>query len=327
MQTLHLRFRALRAISLRPGLSRWRTPSMPVASKWKDASPLPNHPRANLAVGSPSDTGRAGMKGLPGLSNSPGPTSAVGSQSSTECAGPKDVPRLLGGSARSTAKRSPGAFPGSCLTPLRPSCALEWRPASRPPDGILCPVAGAGVPGAPRLRAARKGASAHCDGRLPVLPCRVCRWQTSRELPPYPALHEAGDMGEVHRQAHASAALWAAWDGLSFPLRLPRCEHALRPGARSVWEKTVGRLSDGAGTSRSEATVVRPTGRLKPDPFRKSRRQTSPLFCADTPPLVTGQEPNGTRVPDVAQRRSVCTLQAQLSSLTEEGAWRATTSQ
>jgi len=53
MQTLHLRFRALRAISLRQGLSRWRTPS---------------------------DAKRAGMKGPPGLSNSPGPTVAVGSR-------------------------------------------------------------------------------------------------------------------------------------------------------------------------------------------------------------------------------------------------------
>ena len=53
MQTLHLRFRDLRAISLRQGLSRWRTPS---------------------------DAERAGMKGSPGLSNSPWPTLAVGSR-------------------------------------------------------------------------------------------------------------------------------------------------------------------------------------------------------------------------------------------------------
>lgn len=53
MQTLHLQFRGLRAISLRQSLSRWRTPS---------------------------DAMRAGMKGPPGLSNSPGPTSAVGSR-------------------------------------------------------------------------------------------------------------------------------------------------------------------------------------------------------------------------------------------------------
>jgi len=53
MQTLHLWFRDLRAISLRQGLSRWRTPS---------------------------DAMCAGMKGPPGLSNSPGPTLAVGSR-------------------------------------------------------------------------------------------------------------------------------------------------------------------------------------------------------------------------------------------------------
>ena len=53
MQTLHLRFQDLRAISLRQSLSRWPTPS---------------------------DATRAGMKGPPGLSNSPGPTSAVGSR-------------------------------------------------------------------------------------------------------------------------------------------------------------------------------------------------------------------------------------------------------
>lgn len=51
MQTLHLRFRDLRAISLRQSLSRWRTPSMPAASIWKAASPLPNHPRPTRTVG------------------------------------------------------------------------------------------------------------------------------------------------------------------------------------------------------------------------------------------------------------------------------------
>ena len=53
MQTLHLRFRDLRAISLgqRPG--RWPTPSMPRASTWKGAQPLPNHPEPTSAVGSP----------------------------------------------------------------------------------------------------------------------------------------------------------------------------------------------------------------------------------------------------------------------------------
>jgi len=185
MQTLHLRFQALRAISLRRGLSRWRTPS---------------------------DARRAGMGDAFALPNPPEPTSAVGSQSSTECAGPKDVPRLS--------------------YSLRPSCALGWRPASRPPDVIQCPVSGAGVPGVSRLRAARK------DSRLPVLPCRVCRWQTAIELSPYPAPHEAGDLGTDHWQARALIALGAASDGPSFPLRPQRC------GARSYGEKTADRTAN-----------------------------------------------------------------------------------
>lgn len=51
MQTLHLRFRALRAISPGQSPSRWPTPSMPRASTWKGALPLPNLPRPTLAVG------------------------------------------------------------------------------------------------------------------------------------------------------------------------------------------------------------------------------------------------------------------------------------
>jgi len=152
MQTLHLRFRALRAISLRPGLSRWRTPS---------------------------DALRAGMRGPPGLSNSPGPTCAVGS-----------------------------------------------RLATRHPVGILCPVAGAGLPGVSRLRSARN------DSRGPVFPYRVCRWQTASDLSPYPAPHEAGDLGATHWQARASEVLCTPSAGLSFPLRPQRC------GARSSGEKT-----------------------------------------------------------------------------------------
>jgi hypothetical protein len=158
MQTLHLRFRALRAISPGQSPSRWQTPSLRAASKWKGALPLPNLPRPTLAVG--------------------------------------------------------------------------WRPASRHPDDIPCPMAGAGLPGVPRLRAARK------NSRVPVLPCRVCRWQTASELPPYPAPHEAGDLGAAHWQARASEDQRSASFGLSFPLRPQRCQQAPRSGARACGEKT-----------------------------------------------------------------------------------------
>lgn len=151
MQTLHLRFRALRAISLRQGLSRWRTPS---------------------------DAVRAGMKGPPGLSNSPEPT-----------------------------------------------CAVGWRPAMRPPVGILCPVAGAGSPGVPRLRAARTVGPVGDD------PCRVCQWQTADASHQSPH-HKAGEIGGMHRQARASESQGLASDGPSFPTRPQRSD------ARACGEKT-----------------------------------------------------------------------------------------
>ena len=49
MQTLHLRFRDLRAILLGVPPSRWPTPSMRAASTWKGARPLPNLPKPSLA--------------------------------------------------------------------------------------------------------------------------------------------------------------------------------------------------------------------------------------------------------------------------------------
>ena len=158
MQTLHLRFRALRAISPGQSPSRWQTPSMRGASKWETAPPLPN--------------------------------------------------------------------------PLRPTCAVGWRPASRHPDGILCPVAGAGLPGVTRLRAAR------IVGPIDADHCWVCRWQTARPLSPYPAPHEAGDLGADDRQARASESRWLASCGLSFPLRPQRC------WARACGEKTADQAAN-----------------------------------------------------------------------------------
>lgn len=51
MQTLHLWFRDLRAISLGQSPGRWPSPSMLTASTWKGAPPLPNHPMPTCAVG------------------------------------------------------------------------------------------------------------------------------------------------------------------------------------------------------------------------------------------------------------------------------------
>ena len=166
MQTLHLRFRDLRAISLRQGLSRWRTPS---------------------------DAMRAGVKGPPGLSNSPGPTLAVGS-----------------------------------------------RPAMSRQRLARCPTVGAGLPLASPLReVSRPGADV--PSRY-----RVCPRQTASDLSPYPAPHEAGDMGTGHWQARASEIRCNPSDGLSFPLVQRRGR------ARSSKEKTadpVAHVGTWAGVS------------------------------------------------------------------------------
>lgn len=70
MQTLHLRFRALRAISLGQSPGRWPTPSAAM---------------------------RDGTKGPPGLSNSPGPTCAVGLRPERQPQNPDRCPTVGAG--------------------------------------------------------------------------------------------------------------------------------------------------------------------------------------------------------------------------------------
>ena len=152
MQTLHLRFRALRAISLGQSPGRWPSPSLRAAATWKCAPPLPNHPS---------------------------PTSAVGS-----------------------------------------------RPARSRQRLARCPTVGAGLPLASPLREVSRG-GADAPSRY-----RVCLRQTASDLSPYPAPHEAGDMGADHWQARASVSQRLASGGLSFPLG------SRRFGARSDGEKT-----------------------------------------------------------------------------------------
>ena len=167
MQTLHLWFRDLRAISLRQSLSRWRTPS---------------------------DARRAGMKGPPGLSNSPGPTLAVGS-----------------------------------------------RPAMSRQRLARCPTVGAGLPLASPLREVRVAGPDGADTN------RVCLRQTASDLSPYPAPHEAGDLGADHWQARASESRRLASGGLSFPL-VPR-----RGRARSIGEKTADPVAHVGACARASS--------------------------------------------------------------------------
>ena len=158
MQTLHLWFRALRAISLGQSPGRWPSPSLRAAATWKGALPLPNHPSPTSAVGSP---------------------------------------------------------------PARSHQRLA-----------RCPTVGAGLPLASPFREVRVGANAHPGRPDGADTNRVCPRQTASDLSPYPAPHEAGDLGADHWQARASESQRLASGGLSFPL-VPR-----RGGARSIGEKT-----------------------------------------------------------------------------------------
>ncbi|SFQ78886.1 hypothetical protein SAMN05421764_1254 [Donghicola eburneus] len=170
MQTLHLWFRALRAISLGQSPGRWPSPSLRAASKWETASPLPN--------------------------------------------------------------------------PLRPTSAVGSRPARSRQRLARCPTVGAGLPLASPLREVRVGASAHPGRSDGAATNRVCPRQTASDLSPYPAPHEAGDLGTDHWQARSLVSQRLASGGLSFPLR-PR-----RFRAHSCGEKTAGPIANVRASAR-----------------------------------------------------------------------------
>ena len=88
MQTLHLRFRDLRAILLGGPPSRWPTPSLPRASTWETASPLPNPLRPTLAVGAHPETSHQRLDRCPTL----GAGLPVASQFREPCAGGANAP-------------------------------------------------------------------------------------------------------------------------------------------------------------------------------------------------------------------------------------------
>jgi hypothetical protein len=164
MQTLHLRFRDLRAISLGQSPGRWPSPSLRAAATWKGAPPLPNHPS---------------------------PTSAVGS-----------------------------------------------RPARSRQRLARCPTVEAGLPLESPLREVRAIGPDGADTN------RVCPRQTASDLSPYPAPHEAGDLGADHWQARASESCWLASSGLSFTLG-PR-----RFRAHSCGEKTADLIANVRASAR-----------------------------------------------------------------------------
>lgn len=186
MQTLHLRFRDLRAILLGGTPSRWPAPSMPRASTWKGPPPLPNLPS---------------------------PTSAVGTHPKTSHQRLERCPTLGAGVTIDTTFREPcicGAVGanGHTVPDTRPVCWSQTaennprplREPNRPPDDL----------------------------------------QGARLLH-----HKVGQGAGCSLLARISEVWWTASHGLSFSIRLRRCQRALRYGARAGWKMT----SDIAGVA------------------------------------------------------------------------------
>lgn len=136
---------------------------------------------------------------------------------------------LSRGFARSAAKRSTGAFPGSCLTPSWPSLArLGSRPAV--PDALFgtCPQSGAVPRGRPCQRAIRFRLSRERDR----LPDRVCRAALVRQTVAYPSdgpahawQHDRPPVGMAACLPVCAVACLPGWSAGGLPVCMSACLH------------------------------------------------------------------------------------------------------
>lgn len=134
---------------------------------------------------------------------------------------------LSRGFARSAAKRSSGAFPGSCLTPSRPSLArLGSRPAV--PDAHIGtgPESGAVPRGRQRQRAIRF----HLSRERDRLPDRVCRGALVRQTVAHPGdgparhwQHDCPPIGAAACLPICAVACLTGWQADRLAVCLPAC--------------------------------------------------------------------------------------------------------
>ena len=120
---------------------------------------------------------------------------------------------LSRGFARSAAKRSTGAFPGSCLTPSWPTFAVGLRPAV--PAALVGTGPGSGA--VPRGRQGQRAIRFHLSRERDSLPDRVCRAALIRQAVAHP-----GD-GLMHARQHDRPPVGVA-------ACLPVCALACLPG-------------------------------------------------------------------------------------------------
>jgi hypothetical protein len=165
MQTLHLRFRDLRAILLGGTPSRWPTPSLRTASTWKGALPLPNLPRPTSAVGAHSETSYQRLDRCPTLG------------AGLTMASPFREPRVGGANAPDTSR--------VCWSQTAENNPHPLHEPNRPPDDLQ---------GA-RLPHHKAGQGVGCSLQAPFSEVR-CTPSNGLSFPRRPAPHNAGAGGE-----------------------------------------------------------------------------------------------------------------------------------
>ena len=141
---------------------------------------------------------------------------------------------LSRGFARSAAKRSTGAFPGSCLTPSRPAFAVGLRPAAPATLAGTGPESGAVPRGRQRQRAIRF--------RLPRerarLPDRVCRAALVRQTshpgdgPAHAWQHDRPPVGVAACLPVCVVACLPRWPADSLPVCMSACLHVWQSACR-----------------------------------------------------------------------------------------------
>jgi len=145
--------------------------------------------------------------------------------------------------------------PGLSNSP-RPTSAVGAHPETSHQRLDRCPTLGAGLPLTSSFREPRVGGAVGAIGHTIPDTRLVCWSQTARHLPPYPAPHEAGDLGADDGQAHASITLRAVSRGLS---------SSIRPAPRKAgagWKKTADPKANVGTLARVSKGAVRRRLRL-----------------------------------------------------------------
>ena len=140
---------------------------------------------------------------------------------------------LSRGFARSAAKRSTGAFPGSCLTPSWPTFAVGLRPAVP----VALPGTGPGSGAVPRGRQRQRTIRFRLSLERDRLPDRVCRALLVRQTLAHPGdgraprwQHGRPPVGVAACLPDCAAACSPGWSADSLPV----CMSACLPAGRSA---------------------------------------------------------------------------------------------